>query len=98
VLLKALNPKVCVAMNGPRKGIQSRTFGVLKGLTSVKAIYQIHYNTQYGYAGNTPAEFIANPKDNPDRGQYIKARVYPDKGVFKVSIGPDGTPKTYKIQ
>jgi hypothetical protein len=97
VLLKALNPTVCVAMNGPRKGIQPRTFGVLKALPSVKAIYQIHYNTQYGDAGNTTTEFIAN-KDNPNRGQYIKARVYGDKGVFTVSIGPDGPAKTYQIQ
>lgn len=98
VLLKALEPTVCVAMNGPRKGIQPRTFGVLKELPSVKAIYQIHYNTQYGDAGNTPAEFIANPKENPDRGRYIKASVYAEKGVFTVRIGPEGTPKTYQIQ
>ena len=98
VLLKALSPTVCVAMNGPRKGIQPRTFGVLKGLPSVKAIFQIHYNTQYGDAGNTAAEFIANPKDNPDKGHYIKASVYPEKGIFTVSIGPDGAPKTYQIQ
>lgn len=98
VLLKALEPTVCVAMNGPRKGIQPRTFGVLKKLPSVKAIYQIHYNTQYGDAGNTGAEFIANPKDNPDRGQYIRASVNPEKGVFTVRIGPDGALKTYQIQ
>ena len=97
VLLKALEPTVCVAMNGPRKGIQPRTFGVLKGIPSVKAIYQIHYNTQYGDAGNTAAEFIAN-KDDLQKGQYIKARVYPEKGIFTVSIGPDGAPKTYQIQ
>jgi competence protein ComEC len=98
VLLKALEPTVCVAMNGPRKGIQPRTFGVLKELPSVKAIYQIHYNTQYGDAGNTEPEFIANPKDNPDRGQYIRASVYPEKGIFTVRIGPDGAPTTYQIQ
>ncbi len=98
VLLKALSPTVCIAMNGPRKGIQPRTFGVLKGLPSVKAIFQIHYNTQYGDAGNTAAEFIANPKDDPQKGQYIKASVYPEKGIFTVSIGPDGAPKTYQIQ
>lgn len=98
ILLKALEPTVCVAMNGPRKGIQTRTFGVLKKLPPVKAIYQIHYNTQNGDAGNTAAEFIANPKGNPNQGQYIKTRVYADKGVFTVSIGPDGAPKTYQIQ
>ncbi len=96
ILLKALEPTVCVAMNGPRKGIQMRTFVALKTLPSVKAIYQIHYNTQFGDAGNTAAEFIAN--NVPRIGQYIKARVYGDKGVFTVSIGPDGPAKTYQIQ
>lgn len=96
ILLKALEPTVCVAMNGPRKGIQLRTFVALKTLPSVKAIYQIHYNTQYGDAGNTAAEFIAN--NVPQEGQYIKASVYPEKGIFTVSIGPDGAPKTYQIQ
>ena len=98
VLLRALEPTVCIAMNGPRKGIQPRTFGVLKILPSVKAIYQIHYNTQYGDAGNTGTAFIANPKDNPDQGQYIKASVYPGKDIFTVRIGPDGAVKTYQIQ
>ncbi|MHC4544994.1 MAG: ComEC/Rec2 family competence protein, partial [Planctomycetota bacterium] len=96
VLLKAIRPTVCVAMNGPRKGIQLRTFVMLKTLPSVKAIYQIHYNTQFGDAGNTTAEFIAN--NVPREGQYIKASVYPEKGVFTVRIGPDGAPKTYQIQ
>lgn len=97
VLLKALEPTVCVAMNGPRKGIQPRTFGVLKGLDSVKAIYQIHYNTQYGDVGNTSAEFIANKEDS-QKGQCIKASVYSEKGIFTVRIGPDGAPKTYQVQ
>lgn len=98
VLLKALSPKVCVAMNGPRKGIQPRTFRELKLLPSVEAIYQIHYNTQYGDDGNTSAEFIANPKDNPDKGEYIKASVYPEKGIFTISIGSAGPTRIYPIQ
>ena len=96
ILLKALEPTVCVAMNGPKKGIQLRTFVAMKTLPSVKAIYQIHYNRQFGDAGNTAAEFIAN--NVPQIGQYIKASVYPEKGIFTVRMGPDGAPKTYQIQ
>jgi beta-lactamase superfamily II metal-dependent hydrolase len=98
LLLNALSPTVCVAMNGPRKGIGPNTFKALKALTSVKAIYQIHYNTQYGDAGNTGPEFIANPKDDPNNGRYIKVSVYPDKGVFTASISSDGSKQTYTIQ
>ena len=98
LLLKALNPTVCVAMNGPRKGIQPNAFKAMKVLTSVKAIYQIHYNTQYGDAGNAAPEFISNPKENPKEGRYIKASVYAEKGIFTVSIGLNGPVRTYPIQ
>jgi beta-lactamase superfamily II metal-dependent hydrolase len=98
ILLKSLSPTVCVAMNGPRKGIGPRTFSDLKALPSVEAIYQIHYNTRYGDKGNTDPALIANTKDNPDKGELIKASVYPDNGIFTISIGPDGTKRTFSIR
>jgi len=97
ILLKALSPTVAVAMNGPRKGVQPRTFKDLNALPGLKALYTIHYNTQYGDAGNPPPEFIAN-KTNPNRGEYIKASVYPEKGVFTIQIGPEGKKRTYNTQ
>jgi competence protein ComEC len=97
ILLRALNPTVCVAMNGPRKGIQPNAFRALGELPDLKAIYQIHYNTQYGDEGNTPLELIANGKD-PTRGELIKVSVDPDRGCFTVSIGVDGPKKTYSIE
>jgi len=97
VLLKVLSPTVCVAMNGPRKGIQPRTFKALNALPSIKAIYAIHYNTQYGDAGNPPPEFISN-KDDPNKGEYIKASINPTKGTFTLQIGPEGKKREYAIQ
>jgi competence protein ComEC len=97
LLLKALSPTVCVAMNGPKKGVQPNTFRALKTLPSVKAIYQIHYNTQYGDKGNTSSEFIANA-DDPQKGRYIKASVHPQKGTFTVSINSTAPVGTYPIQ
>jgi len=97
VLLKALSPTVCVAMNGPRKGIQPRTFKALNALPSVKAIYTIHYNTQYGDVGNPPPQFIAN-RDNPNQGEYIKASINAGKRTFTLQIGPEGKKWTYAIQ
>lgn len=96
LLLKALSPTVCVAMNGPKKGIQPRTFSDLKALPSVKAIYQIHYNTQYGDKGNTSPKFIANA-DDPQKGRYIKASIQPQKGTFTISIDCSGPSRTYTI-
>lgn len=97
VLLKALNPTVCVAMNGPRKGIQPRTFRTLKELPDLQAIYQTHYNTKNGDAGNTAPEFIANMKD-PKKGEFIKVCVDALGGVYVVSIGTDGPKREYKIK
>jgi beta-lactamase superfamily II metal-dependent hydrolase len=97
LLLKALSPTVCVAMNGPKKGIQPNAFSALKALPSVKAIYQIHYNTIYGDEGNTAEGFIAN-KNDPEKGELIKASVNPEKGNFTVSIGVNGPKRTFPIQ
>ncbi|UCC99059.1 MAG: MBL fold metallo-hydrolase [Phycisphaerales bacterium] len=95
-LLEALSPTVCVAMNGPKKGIQPNTFRALNALPGVKAIYQIHYNILYGDAGNTPDEFIAN-KTNPEGGELIKASVDAKQGTFTVCIGVDGPKREFTI-
>jgi competence protein ComEC len=98
LLLQALRPTVCVALNGPRKGIMPRTFKDLTALPSLQALYQIHYNTESGDAGNAQPECIANPKADPGKGRYIRASVLPDQSAFTVQIGPDGAKRAYKIQ
>jgi hypothetical protein len=97
LLLKALSPTVCVAMNGPRKGIGPNTFQALKALLAMKAIYQVHYNTQYGDDGNIADEFIANRQD-PQKGELVKVSVDPAKGTFAVSIGVAGPKRVFPIQ
>jgi competence protein ComEC len=97
VLLQALNPTVCVAMNGPRKGIQPNTFRALKALPAVKAIYQIHYNTLYGDEGNTRLEWIANGKDSR-KGELIRVSVDAQKNRYTVSIGADGRRQIYPVK
>lgn len=98
LLLKALDPTVAVAPNGPRKGIQPRTFQDLAALPNLKALYQIHFNTEHDGRYNTQPEFIANPKANPNQGEFLKASIRSDEGVFTVQIGPDGQRQTYPIQ
>lgn len=98
LLLKAISPTVCVALNGPRKGIMPRTFKALTALPRLQALYQMHYNTEYGDAGNTKPEFIANPKDDPDKGEFIKASVNHRTPTFTLQIGPTGEKRTYNIQ
>ncbi len=98
LLLQALSPTVCVAPNGPRKGIMPRTFKDLTALPSLQALYQIHYNTEHDGQYNTQADLIANPKNDPNKGQYIKASVSSNGETFTLQIGPTGEKRTYKIQ
>jgi len=96
-LLKALNPTVCIAMNGPNKGIDPNAFRAMTQLPGVKAIYAMHYNTQHGDRANPPPDFIANGKD-PAKGRYIKASVAPDGNSFAVEIGKGGPKRTYPVK
>ncbi len=97
IFLKAIDPTVCVALNGPKKGIQPNTFQALQRLPNVKAIYQLHFNILYGDNGNAPPEFIANKQD-PDKGEFIKAVVELGAKFFTVSIGVDGVKKKYSLR
>jgi len=97
LFLQAISPTVCVAMNGPRKGIQPNTFRALRQLASVRAIYQIHYNTQYRAEGNTQPEFIANMQD-PKRGEWIRVSVNPDGANYSVAVGENGPVRNYPVQ
>lgn len=97
VLLKALKPTVCIAMNGPRKGIQPNTFRALRQLRGLRGIYQIHYNTQYGDRGNTELSYIANGKD-PRKGHFIRVSVGPRMDSFTVSTGTDGPQRVYAVK
>ena len=97
ILLAALRPTVCIAMNGPKKGIQPQTFRSLKQLPSVKAIYQIHYNQQYGEAGNAPGEFIANGTGS-GTGGFFCVTVPPDATSFTVKVGSDGAERQYQVK
>ena len=97
LLLKALSPTVAVAENGPRKGIQPQTFKALTALPGLKALYQIHFNTEHEGQYNASPDFIANPKDNPNKGDFIKASMHPDKGTFTIQLGPTGEKRTYPL-
>lgn len=84
VLLRSLNPKVTVMINGPRKGGHVDTIKLLQGLPAFKAVYQLHRNVEATAEQNAPARFIANLEEQPDAGNLI-AVVVNAKGAFTVT-------------
>ena len=81
-LVRALNPRVAIIGNGPRKGADERTFTTLKEVPDV-AIYQIHRNVNT--TANAPAEYVANDEEFC-RGEFIKLSVAPGGKSYTVSV------------
>ena len=96
LFLEALSPKVCIALNGPTKGIGSRTFRDVDSVPSVQAIYQLHYNIESGNP-NTDSKYIANDSRDSISGNYIKASVDLDAGQFTMSIPAKNAQFSYPI-
>lgn len=96
-VLEAVQPRVAVMCNGPRKGGAPATMAVLRATPSIEAIYQLHRNVATSAADNTAPDLIANP-DEACAGQFIKVSVAPDSKSFTVQIGPDGRPRKFKTK
>ena len=71
--------------NGTSKGCGAETFGTLKSLPSVKAMFQIHKNLRSDKENNTADEYIANLESNCD-ASFIKLSVAPDTKSYTISI------------
>ncbi len=93
-LVKTIAPTVAVMDNGPRKGGAAGTVKLLKSITSIEALYQLHKNVATKAEANTSAGLTANA--DPKGGQFIKVAVSPGGEGFEVSIGADGKPAKFR--
>ena len=93
-LVRALNPRVAVIGNGPRKGADERTFNTLKEVPDV-AIYQIHRNVRT--AANAPAEYVANDEEFC-HGEFIKLSVAPGGKTYTVSVPAKRISRGYQVR
>jgi competence protein ComEC len=85
VLVRALNPRVALIDNGPRKGGEARTFATLKSIPQIEAIYQLHRSLRTTDKDNTMSGYIANEEENC-QGNFIKLSVEGDGRSYSVSI------------
>ena len=93
-LVRALNPRVAIIGNGPRKGGDERTFTTLKEVPDV-AIYQLHRNVTT--TANAPAEYVANNEEFC-RGEFIKLSVAPGGKSYTVSVPAKRISRRYQVR
>ncbi|MGH9354514.1 MAG: ComEC/Rec2 family competence protein [Terriglobia bacterium] len=93
-VVDALHPIVAIADNGAHKGGDPRALEVVHKSPGIEGFWDLHYS----YAAeesNPQAPFIANLKDSPDHGYWIKLQAYPS-GAFTVTNQRNGESKTYQ--
>lgn len=97
VLVKALNPRVAVVDNGPRKGGEAGSFAVVKSLTEIEAIYQLHRNLRTADKDNAMSGYIANEEESC-QGNFIKLSVAPNSRSYVVSIPAKQISRKYRTR
>jgi len=96
-LVRAIQPKVSIMCNGPRKGGHPDTVALLRSLPSLQTAYQLHRNVETSENDNSDRAYIANWEEDC-QGTFIKASVTPDGQSYTVTVGKDGTPRKYLAQ
>jgi beta-lactamase superfamily II metal-dependent hydrolase len=97
VLVRALNPRVALIDNGPRKGADTGTFATLKSTPGTEAIYQLHRNLRTSDKDNTMSGYIANEAEACS-GNFIKLSVAGDSRSYVFSIPARQISRTYRTR
>jgi len=94
LMVHALQPRVVIADNGPRKGAAADTFQTVESSPGLEDYWQEHYLIAGGDKANVKADYIANIEGSPD-GKVIKVSVE-QNGTFTVTNTRNNFSKTYK--
>ena len=89
-LVHALQPRVAVMNNGPRKGGAVQTFQTLRAAPSLEDLWQNHYSVAGGAEHNVPERFIANLQGRTPTGDTSPVHMGPAHRI-KVSARRDGS-------
>jgi competence protein ComEC len=96
-LLRALNPRVAVIDNGPRKGGDARTYATLTSLREIEAVYQLHRNLRTTDKDNTMSGYIAN-EEEACQGNFIKLSVDSNSKSYAVTIPAKQITRSYRTR
>jgi beta-lactamase superfamily II metal-dependent hydrolase len=90
----ALHPRVAILDNGAREGGNPVAWQIVHDSPGLQGFWQLHYSIAGGIDHNVAQEFIANPEEDPDDGNYIKVSAQPN-GSFTVVNSRNKEIKTY---
>jgi len=94
-IVHALKPRVAIQNNGATKGGTAPAWQVMHSSPGIQDIWQLHYAVNAGKLNNVDEQFIANPDQNHDQGNWIKLSAE-ENGNFTVTNGRNNFSKTYK--
>jgi beta-lactamase superfamily II metal-dependent hydrolase len=94
-LVRALKPRVAIMNNGARKGGQPEAWQTVHASPGLQDIWQLHYSVEGAEANNVAEQFIANPDEKNDAGNYIKVSAE-SSGLFTVTNSRNGFSKSYR--
>jgi competence protein ComEC len=94
-ILGALKPRVAIMNNGATKGASPSAWQVVRDTPGLQDLWQLHVANAGGKEHNVGEQFIANPDEAHDQGNWIKVSAQPD-GDFSVTNGRNKFSKTYK--
>ncbi|MCS6861460.1 MAG: MBL fold metallo-hydrolase [Abditibacteriales bacterium] len=97
VLMQALQPRVAIMNNGPRKGGAAKTYARLKSVQGLEDIFQLHRNVQTTEEDNAPPAFVANDEENC-QGEFIHLSVDPTGQTYTVAVPSKGTRRSYQTR
>ena len=96
-MVRAIQPRVAIIDDGPRKGAEPNTVAILKQSPLIEAIYQLHRNLRSADKDNTMAGYIAN-EEEACQGNFIKLSVEPDAKSYTVSIPAKQISRSYRTR
>ena len=94
-IVHALHPRVAIMNNGARKGGTPEAWQVVRSSPDIQDLWQVHYAVAGGKENNVEEQFIANPSEQPDSGNYLMLSADANAN-FTVTNSRTGFSKTYK--
>jgi competence protein ComEC len=97
-LLWAIQPRVVIANNGPRKGLAPAAYERIQKVNGLEGLWQSHQALANDAAHNTSDEMIANLEASTEcKGRWIKVDARADGG-FVVTNARNNVSKTYQAR